>query len=74
MAKQFGNLEPLPKPAVKLIEFVQYSGAKVALNQSAIVSIEERLDNTSICHVFIDGKSEPLVIKGSYAEVKERCL
>jgi len=57
----------------RFVEFIQDDGDKITINTAHIVAIEAF--GSDSCAVFLNapliGKA---IVRGSYAEVKERCL
>ena len=64
---------------LRFVEFIQDSGEKITINTAHVVAIGE-IGNTAdtdtvCCAVFLSSPSRSMsIVRGSYAEVKERCL
>ena len=58
----------------RFLEFTQDNGSKISINPAHLVSLSEYTSDPPACCMYLAGHPNRIMVKGTYAEVKERCL
>jgi len=62
---------------VRFVEFIQDGGVKISINPAHVIAISEWQLDEPLCAIYLLGSIYGhgcIKVKGTYAEVKERCI